>query len=173
MHADEGFSKMNCITFYIGILTPKDVSEIVSTPPGFKKEYLAGIGYTRQLFVIYDAFALEIEIQYVRHYGSQFFNEYVAALNVRYPLIVEKNIKITSSIGDGISYTSQILNHEHRRGRKSTHYINYLCIECVVSVVIFPVDIVLRLHHRSSAYGLILDGNTDSNFYCFGLRSGF
>ena len=159
----------NSITVYNGFLTPKDVSELLSTPLSFKKEYFAGAGYMRRLFFLTDNISGEGEALLAYHYGSQQFKEYVAAFYLRYTNIIN-NYVITGAIGDGLSYSEEILNHEHRRDRKSTHYINYLGIEATFGKLDLPLDLVIRLHHRSSAYGLIMGGNTDSNFICLGLR---
>ncbi|MFH0976351.1 MAG: hypothetical protein V1874_11275 [Spirochaetota bacterium] len=163
----------NSLSVYNGFLTPKDVSEMVSTPPSFKKEYFAAAGFMRRLFLLSESISVEGEGQAVFHYGSQYFKEYVIAPYVRYTNIVDNKFAITGAIGDGISYTEKILNHEHRRDRKSTRYINYLGIEATFGTVNCPLSLVIRLHHRSSAYGLIMNGNTDSNFICLGIRYAF
>ncbi|MBN2042019.1 MAG: hypothetical protein JW864_18430 [Spirochaetes bacterium] len=163
----------NSISVYNGFLTPKDVSELLSTPPAFRSEYFAGAGYLRELFSVSRTVSFHGEGQFVYHYGSQYYAEYVLALYIACRNVINNKYVITSSIGDGVSWSEKILHHEHRRNRKSTHYINYLGIEVSFGKIKCPVELVIRLHHRSSAYGLIMDGNTDSNFICTGLRYKF
>ncbi len=167
----------NHFTIFQGVLTPKDVSEIISTPPAVRAEFISGISFNRSLFsMFYNYVLVEAEAFWAYHYGQegQYYGEYIGMVMLRLPgLTFNKYIHQTVAIGDGVSYTEEIFKYENRRDRRSSHWTNYLAIETAMHFLNTPYTIVLRLHHRSSAYGLILNGNTDSNFYCLGLRLSF
>lgn len=75
------------------------------------------------------------------------------------------------AIGEGISYATSIPSLEGKSSDNTKRMLNYMLLEATFSLPSKPRwQLVLRLHHRSGAYGLYHAGNTGSNNVGLGLR---
>lgn len=83
------------------------------------------------------------------------------------------NDKVTTSLGfaEGISYVSSVPYIEKRDNTNTRRLLNYLMFELTLSPPKSPQwQFVLRVHHRSGAYGLYGADNTGSNDIGAGIR---
>jgi len=81
-------------------------------------------------------------------------------------------IATSLAIGEGVSYTSSIPALE-KRGHHSNNkrLLNYLMLEATLALPTLPQwQTVLRIHHRSGAFGLYRAGNSGSNEVGLGIR---
>lgn len=75
------------------------------------------------------------------------------------------------AIGEGISYASSIPSLEGKSSENTKRLLNYLLLEATFAAPSYPrLQLMLRIHHRSGAYGLYHAGNTGSNDIGLGLR---
>lgn len=75
------------------------------------------------------------------------------------------------AIGEGVSYASSVPAIEKRQNDDTKRLLNYLMFEATFAHPEHPrLQYVLRVHHRSGAYGLYHAGNTGSNDVGIGIR---
>lgn len=80
-------------------------------------------------------------------------------------------INTSFAIGEGISYASSIPALEKRDHDDAKRLLNYLMLETTFALPLHPEwQTVIRIHHRSGAYGLYHAGNTGSNELGLGIR---
>lgn len=86
----------------------------------------------------------------------------------------ERFIANTIAAGWGVSYDSRVTTWEHRDSNNTKRFLNYLMFETTFALPQYPQwQLVVRLHHRSGAFGLYGADNTGSNFLGVGLRYNF
>lgn len=82
-----------------------------------------------------------------------------------------KYVNTSFAIGEGISYASSIPSLEGKSSEDTKRLLNYLLLEATFAPPSDPRwQVVLRIHHRSGAYGLYHAGNTGSNDIGIGVR---
>lgn len=85
-----------------------------------------------------------------------------------------KYLVTTASIGEGVSFASDIPEREIRdaeQAEKATKMLNFLIFECSFALPSHPdIQFVYRIHHRSGAFGLYNSSNSGSTAIGFGLR---
>ncbi len=80
-------------------------------------------------------------------------------------------VNTSFAIGEGISYTSSVPAIEKRYSENTKRLLNFLVLEATVAPPSYPqLQFVLRIHHRSGAYGLYRAGNSGSNDVGLGIR---
>lgn len=84
----------------------------------------------------------------------------------------------TFMVGDGISYTTDLLQREiedaPRHGSKATRLLNVLMLEATVALPSHPEwQLVGRIHHRCNAWGAFAPGKLSSNAVGIGVRYQF
>jgi len=83
-------------------------------------------------------------------------------------------INTTFAIGEGISYTTSIPSLEAKSSTETKRLLNYLMLEATFALPDEPrLQVLVRIHHRSGAYGLYHAGNTGSNDLGMGIRYWF
>lgn len=83
------------------------------------------------------------------------------------------NHRVTTSLAfaEGLSYDSSVASIEKRQNDNTRRLLNYLMFEATFAAPSHPdLQLVLRIHHRSGAYGLYHAGNTGSNDLGLGIR---
>lgn len=97
------------------------------------------------------------------------FDPYISFRWANWPW--NKYIVTSLAVGEGISYASSVPNVEIRNNDDTRRLLNYLMLEATLSPPSYAnLQLVLRIHHRSGAFGLYKAGNTGSNVYGLGLR---
>ena len=82
-----------------------------------------------------------------------------------------KTVNTSFALGEGVSYTSSVPSIEKKENKNTKRLLNYLMFEITAANPAHPkLQFVIRVHHRSGAYGLYHAGNTGSNDIGFGVR---
>lgn len=80
-------------------------------------------------------------------------------------------VNTSFAIGEGISYASSVPAIEKNYSDNTKRLLNYLMLEATVAHPAYPrLQAVVRLHHRSGAYGLYHASNSGSNDIGLGIR---
>lgn len=144
------------------------------SPAGLEDSYIgiANLGFVLKETERWQARA---EVDVARHAGEQTHWEGGAFVLLRWHDLPWDDVVDTSvGIGDGVSYASRIPALEQRRNGKAAQLLNLLVLE-----VSFPVEapsggrVLLRLHHRSGAWGALQGVYAGSNFVAAGLEVPF
>jgi len=79
---------------------------------------------------------------------------------------------ITSfALAEGISYVTSVPAIERKQNTNTKRLLNYLALEATFSDPTIPtLQLLIRIHHRSGAFGLYGAGNTGSNAVGVGIR---
>lgn len=83
------------------------------------------------------------------------------------------NDYVTTSfaIGEGVSYATSYPSLEKKSNVNTKRLLNYLMLEATFASPCYPrLQMVMRIHHRSGAFGLYRAGNTGSNVIGLGVR---
>lgn len=85
-----------------------------------------------------------------------------------------KYIVNTYGLGWGVSYDTRVSTWESHDSSNTKKLLNYLAFETTFALPCYPqLQLVLRIHHRSGAFGLYGADNAGSNFIGAGLRYYF
>lgn len=97
------------------------------------------------------------------------FDPYVEGRWTNFPW--NRFVTTSFAIGEGISYATSIPSLEKKSSPDTKRLLNYLLLEATFALPEHPcLQLVLRIHHRSGAFGLYHAGNTGSNNIGLGLR---
>src|SRR3990167_408414 len=107
--------------------------------------------------------ALDTSIRYGANENNIYeFNPY---LIFRWANLPWNHVVTTSfAIGEGVSYDTSIPAIEKRQNTDTKRLLNFLMLEATFADPNYPrLQLLLRIHHRSGAYGFYHAGNTGSN----------
>ena len=80
-------------------------------------------------------------------------------------------VSTSFAIAEGVSYVTAIPTLEKKDNDDTKRLLNYLMLEATLASPRYPrLEFVIRIHHRSGAYGLYRAGNTGSNDIGLGMR---
>jgi hypothetical protein len=80
-------------------------------------------------------------------------------------------LDMTAAAAEGVSYDTSVPGIEKNSTDQTGHFLNYLMFETTFALPKYPrLQAVLRIHHRSGAYGLYGYGNCGSNVLGLGIR---
>jgi hypothetical protein len=170
------------ITLFNGIYTDRTVGKALFNVPGdLEKNYMHSLALSRHLARFWkDYFALEAEGMVAHHHGrhlegSQSYQEYVAALVLKYDRLPwRKYLHTAIAVAEGLSWTSELPEREVQIRGNSQRLLNYLAFELELALPRYPqYNLVYRLHHRSGVFGLFGNVKGASDFYMLGLRYRF
>ncbi|OGT11818.1 MAG: hypothetical protein A2X77_06405 [Gammaproteobacteria bacterium GWE2_42_36] len=83
-------------------------------------------------------------------------------------------VDTTLAFAEGVSYVTQVPWVEERYNDDTARFLNYLMFEATFAMPSHPEwQFLVRIHHRSGAYGLYGAGNTGSNNLGVGIRYYF
>jgi len=135
--------------------------------------YITAIALGKELWKYEDWIGLEAEGQIAKHFGNMDHWEFNALLILRWhPFPWDKYIDTSFAVGDGISYATEIplIEKDPEAGRT----MNYLLYELTFGLPDVPEwAFVIRVHHRSSIFGVIDNDYGASNFLCAGIKYYF
>ena len=170
------------VTLFSGAYTNRTVGIALSNVPGaLEKNYMHGLALSRRLTRFWnDWFVLEAEGMVAHHHGKhqtgrQSYQEYVAALLVRYDYFPWNDYLHTSiALGEGFSLASKTPEREVQIRGNSQELLNYLAFELELTLPRYPrYSLAYRLHHRSGVFGLFGGVHGASDYYLLGLRYRF
>jgi hypothetical protein len=166
--------KFNAITFFAAELTKNNFEDFFAPSDiHFRDTYQAGAGYSRRLTTFFDKLDIEAMGQTAVHFGHAHQWEFDAALVARWTYFPWNNFVRTSfGFGVGPSYETQVPPEEVALHGQSEQWLGFWLAELTVGLPDSLWSGVIRLHHRSTTFGLF--GKTGgSNWLALGIRRDF
>ncbi len=158
------------ITVFGGRLTPDNMTTALFPSYDFQDHSIGGFTYNRRLGGLPNWLRVEFESMVFYHFGDDSFFEGALALVFRWTAFPwSKYISTSIAIGGGASYASDVPGYEIRAGQDNNELTGLLVGELTFGVAQTPVELVFRVHHRSTLNGTFGD-NRESNFAMIGLR---
>ncbi len=152
-----------------------DINNLPPLNSNFEKTWLAGLGLAREVARTGEHISWEIEAVVVKHIGWQTHWEGDLALSLRWDgYSWPQSLDSSVAIATGVSYASRLPEMEQAVDPDTRKWLQFMALEIDFARPERPDRaLVLRLHHRSSAFGLYGTDNGGSNFYGVGLRRRF
>ncbi|MCW9024603.1 MAG: hypothetical protein OQK73_07955 [Gammaproteobacteria bacterium] len=168
-------SKDNNLIVYGAIISGDTLGETFLLQADFDRNYqFYTIAYARKVEQYKDRIQLEYELQYSRHTGEQYYNEYNILIILRKTFGQRNNPQFSLAVGEGLSYIDELSEIEALHHTKTNRLLNYLLFEFTARVSETPnLHSILRLHHRSGIYGLFKGVHGASNAIGLGLKYQF
>ena len=171
----DGIARYNWfLTVYAGAHAQDDIGDVFALKPKFEDNaYVGVVALARQFWHYKKYISLEAEGQIGKHFNTDDQWEFVGLIIGRWHEFPwDKWVDTSFAVGDGISYYTEISNVEKEDDEDAQHALNYLLFELALGLPQYPKwDLVLRIHHRSSVFGLV--GAAGSNFVCGGIKYSF
>ena len=159
------------VTFWGAWGTDGEIEDIPGVSSDFEKSWFAGVGLTREIGRMGEDFAWEVEAIALRYFGEQRFWEGDLALGLRW---TDPFWTGSLAASTGVSLASSLPALEERVDPPTKKFLHFLGFEAAFSSRDNPAhEIVLRLHHRSAAYGFYGTDNGGSNYVAVGYRRRF
>ena len=162
------------LTAYAGAHAQDDFQDVVTFQPKFEDNAYVGVmALARELWYYKKYFSFELEGQVAKHFNKDTQWEFVGVLIGRWNFFPwDRYLDTSLAIGDGMSYYTEVSEVEKEDDEDAQRALNYLLVEVAMGLPKYPQwDLVLRIHHRSSVFGLV--GAGGSNFVCAGIKFGF
>jgi hypothetical protein len=170
--ADDDFA----VTVYGGRMTDDSYSETLSGQADFIDAYMlvAAFSWTFARYLD-DALSLEVEAQVGKWWGDQDNMEFNLPVAMRWNRFPWNHIVSTSlAFGLGPSYATDEPEGEIERHDETQRFLIYWFGELALGPPASSWAWVVRLHHRSGAFGLVADqGDGGSNTLAAGLKYRF
>ena len=162
------------LTAYAGAHAQEDIHDVVTFQPKFEDNaYIGVVALAREIWHYKKYLSFELEGQVAKHFNKDTHWELVGALVGRWNYFPwDKYVDTSLAIGDGISYYTDVSEVEKDDDDDAQRALNYLLVEVALGLPEYPKwDLVFRIHHRSSVFGLV--GAGGSNFVGAGIKFGF
>lgn len=162
------------LTAYGGAHAQDDINDVVTFQPKFEDNaYIGAVALARELWHYEKYLSFELEGQVAKHFNKDTQWEFVGVLIARWHYFPWNQYVDTSfAVGDGLSYYTEVSEVETEDDEDAQRSLNYLLFEVALGLPEYPRwDLVFRIHHRSSVFGLY--GAGGSNFVCGGIKFGF
>lgn len=165
------------ISLYTGEYSNTALNEIVRFNTAFERSRVHVISIGKELGTLKDYIGYEVEGQVAWHSGKQTHAEVNGAFTLRWlPFPWDRYLDTSFAFGNGLSYATSEPELEIREGdeEETNQLLYYILVELAFAVPRYPSwDVFVRIHHRSSVFGLIDGISTGSNFVGLGLRYKF
>ncbi len=162
------------LTAYGGAHAQDDLGDVVTFQPKFEDNaYIGVLALGRKLWQYKKYLSFELEGQIGKHFNKDTHWEFVGVLIGRWHYFPWNHYVNTSfAVGDGVSHYTDTSEVEEEDDDDAQRTLNYLLFEVALGLPEYPRwDLVFRIHHRSSVFGLA--GAGGSNFVCGGLKFSF
>ena len=162
------------LTVYGGAHAQDDINDVLTLQPKFEDNaYIGVVALGREFWHYKKYLSFELEGQVAKHFNKDTHWEFVGVLIGRWHYFPwDKYVDTSFAVGDGISYYTDVSEVEKEDDDDAQRTLNYLLFELSLGLPEYPKwDFVLRVHHRSSVFGLV--GAGGSNFVCGGIKFGF
>ena len=135
--------------------------------------WVAGLNY--KLGQLVGPFTIETEGQLGRHSGIQDNWEVNALVIARIEWVWQNAFSFSVAVGDGFSLASEKPILEVKENPSTNVFLQYLLAEIVFGLpsVSWHPRFMIRVHHRSGAFGIHCAGTCGSNFVTYGLKGAF
>ncbi len=117
--------------------------------------------------------SFEVEGQIGKHFDNDTFWEFNGVIIGRWHAFPwNKYLNTSFAVGDGFSYYTEVSKVEKEDDEDAQRTLNYLMFELALGLPQYPRwDMVVRIHHRSSIFGLY--GAGGSNYVTGGIKFSF
>jgi hypothetical protein len=162
------------LTAYAGAHAQDDINDVVTFQPKFEDNaYIGVVALARELWHYKKYLSFELEGQVAKHFNKDTQWEFVGVLIGRWHYFPwNKYVDTSFAVGDGFSYYTEVSEVEKEDDEDAQRTLNYLLFEVALGLPEYPKwDLVFRIHHRSSVFGL--HGAGGSNFVCAGIKFSF
>lgn len=164
------------LSVYGGRMTDNEIGDFAVGFLGldFEDSYLVSLALARR-FATYDELAsFEVEGQIVKHFDQQDHWEFNALLIARWEAFFwDRYLDTSLAAGIGPSYATDVPEIEIQRSGESERLQVYMLVELEAVLPSHPnIAAIIRIHHRSNAFGIVADDGT-SNALAFGLKFRF
>ena len=118
---------------------------------------LAWSPWHRELWHYKKYLSFELEGQVAKHFNKDTQWEFVGVLIGRWHYFPwNKYVDTSFAVGDGMSYYTEVSEVEKEDDEDAQRALNYLLFEVALGLPEYPKwDLVFRIHHRSSVFGLV------------------
>ena len=166
---------------YTGAMTRNTLGQVVGGECELDKEHLYSIefsylfkpeqGIRRYFSLIFQSIEGNFNMTYHDDHGRSIY-EFIPYLSFRWKKFPWDNVLKTSiSLGEGVSWVSNVSTREHRNSEDPQKILNYLNFELTAALAAYPqIELVGRIHHRSGVFGLYHSTNSGSSAVGLGLR---
>jgi hypothetical protein len=165
------------MSVYIGQFSDTSLNEIVRFQTDFEETNIYVLSFGTNAGKIKESIALELEAQLGGYSGDQSHLELNGVFTLRWlPFPWDRWLDTSFAVGNGLSYASTVPPLEVRDGQegRSSRLMYYILVEMEFSLSKRKDwSVFVRVHHRSSVFGLFEGLNTSSNFAGLGLRHRF
>jgi hypothetical protein len=162
------------LTVYAGAHAQDDIADVFLLKPKFEdNDYIAVVALAREFWHYKQYFGLEVEGQVGKHFNNDTFWEFNGVLIGRWHVFPwDKYVDTSFAVGDGVSVYTEVSKVEKEDDENAGKVLNYLLFELALGLPRYPQwDLVVRIHHRSSVFGLA--GAAGSNYLCGGIKYSF
>jgi len=164
------------LTLYTGVAVQKDIGDVFLLRPKFEDSAYVGVVALAHQFWHYEKYiSLEVEGQIGKHFNTDDQWEFVGLISARWHEFPwNDHVNTSVAVGEGISYYTEVSNLEKKDEENAQNVLNYLMFELVLGLPQYPKwNLVLRIHHRSSVFGLVGPSGSGSNFIGGGIKYSF
>ena len=162
------------LTVYGGAHAQDDIGDVFTFNAKFEdNDYIAVAALAREFWHYKKYISFEVEGQIGKHFNNDTFWEFNGLIIGRWHAFPwDKYVDTSIAVGDGLSHYTEVSKVEKEDDEDAQKTLNYLMFELALGLPQYPRwDLVVRIHHRSSLFGLY--GAGGSNYVCGGLKFSF
>jgi len=162
------------VTVYGGAHAQDDIGDVFTFNAKFEdNDYIAVLALAREFWHYKEYISFEVEGQIGKHFNNDTFWEFNGLIIGRWHAFPwNKYVDTSIAVGDGLSYYTEVSKVEKEDDGDAQKTLNYLMFELALGLPQYPRwDLVVRIHHRSSIFGLY--GAGGSNYVCGGIKFSF
>ena len=134
---------------------------------------------SRRIATVFHVIDIEAEVGAAKRFGNQHEGEFWGAFYVRYTAFPwNKYLTTTFALSTGLSYATGISefekDHSELNPPAGTHVQHYFSPELTFALPEHKErQLVVRLHHRSGAYGVVSGAMSGATYLTVGVRAWF
>jgi len=162
------------LTVYGGAHAQDDIGDVFTFNAKFEdNDYIAVLALAREFWHYKEYISFEVEGQIGKHFNNDTFWEFNGLIIGRWHAFPwNKYVDTSIAVGDGLSFYTEVSKVEKEDDDDAQKTLNYLMFELALGLPQYPRwDLVVRIHHRSSIFGLY--GAGGSNYVCGGIKFSF
>lgn len=162
------------LTSYVAVSAQNSLGDVLSFQATFPDDtYIGVVALSREVWRYKQWLSFDLEGQVGKFFGDEHQWQFTGLIDGRWHKFPwNKYVNTSFAFGYGLSYNTEVSEVELRDDEDATRLLNYLLFELALGLPKYPRwDLVVRVHHRSEAYGLI--GHAGSNYVGAGLKFSF
>ena len=162
------------LTSYVAVSAQNSLGDVLSFQATFPDDtYMGVVALSREIWRYKQWLSFDLEGQVGKFFGEEHQWQFTGLIDGRWHKFPwNKYVTTSFAFGYGLSYNTEVSEVERRDDEDATRLLNYLLLELALGLPKYPRwDLVVRVHHRSEAYGLI--GHAGSNYVGAGIKFSF